>query len=298
MIVGVDFGGPASAAAQRRKIVAVAAGRVAPRRYSIEPAEMNRRLLSSAAPGWTAEALAAELLSRREVEIVAADFPFSVPDALLGSESFAALVGREQAFETWHAFSSFVAGRVPLAPPLDLAAFAPWRDARLRAIHWSKRVTDAAAGAQPPLKDLYQCLFNMTLLGVSLLHALRARGYAIAPFDPPGQRNAIEVYPGAAMRALGCPEYKRRPAAAIDAMLAHCAAAGVDVQVHPRVRRLCERYDTGRASPDPDASDALIALCLGILHREGLTRELIPRSEERRRASEGVIWGLARLRAA
>jgi hypothetical protein len=292
MIVGVDFGGPASAAAQRRKIIAIAAGRAGRRRYVVQPAELNRRLLSNSAPGWTAGELAAELSSRREVETVAADFPFSVPDALLGSESFAALVGRPKAFQTWRAFSSFVAERVPLAPPLDLAAFAPWRAARLRAIHWSKRGTDVAAGAQPPLKDRYQCLFNMTLLGVSLLRALRAQGYAIVPFDRPTERRAIEVYPGGAMRALGCPDYKRRPAAAIEAMLAHCAAAGVEVEVDRRVRRLCERYDTGRASPDPDASDALIALCLGILHREGLTRELIPRSEESRRNSEGVIWGL------
>jgi hypothetical protein len=292
MIVGVDFGGPASAAAQRRKIIAIVATRAGPRRYRIRPAEMNRRLLSTGAPGWTAEELAAELSSRREVETVAADFPFSVPDALLGSKSFAALVGRRKAFQTWRAFSSFVAERVPLAPPLDLAAFAPWRTSRLRATHWSKRDTDVEAGAQPPLKDLYQCLFNMTLLGISLLRTLRAHGYAIVPFDQPTERRAIEVYPGGAMRALGCPDYKRRPAAAIEAMLAHCAASGVEVEVDPRIRRLCERYDTGRASPDPDASDALIALCLGVLHREGLTRELLPRSARSRRSSEGAIWGL------
>jgi hypothetical protein len=308
VIVGVDFGGPSTAAAQRRKIVAVAAERIGARRYRVDPVEMNARLAnatrlrappaggeavgSAPAPGWTAEELAAELIGRNDVEVVAADFPFSIPEPLLSSAPFAALVGRRRPFSDWPGFAAFVARNVPLAPPLELRAFAPWRAAGLRSAHWTKRATDVAAGAQPPLKDLYQCLFNMTLLGVSWLSTLRAGGYSIVPFDRPSARCAVEVYPGGTMRTLGRRDYKRNPSRAIEAVLRHCAGHGVRVEVEPHLRRRCERYDTGRSSPDPDASDALIALCLGVLHREGLTRELIDRSQLQRRATEGVIWGI------
>src|SRR5438445_10627146 len=82
LLIGVDFAGPATAARQRRKIVAVEANRVEPRRYRVGRDGANARLFGPGPPGWTAEELAKDLLARRR-RVVAFDFPFSIPYQLL-----------------------------------------------------------------------------------------------------------------------------------------------------------------------------------------------------------------------
>ncbi len=138
------------------------------------------------------------------------------------------------------------------------------------------------AQAQQPLKDRFQVLFNMTLLSNALLASLGDDGaYRVVPFQAPGpSREVIEVYPGVTMRRLGRTDYKRQPARVIDATLSHCATQGISLDVDPAIRSFCEEYNTaGRGRLDPDRSDALIALAVAILYREGRC-EMVGRTED------------------
>jgi hypothetical protein len=104
----------------------------------------------------------------------------------------------------------------------------------------------------------------------------------------------IEIYPGFAMRTLGRRDYKRDPKQAIKTVLAHCAGKGISVELDSTIRDFCESYDSGRGTTsDPDGSDALIALAVAILYREGLCQEAIYHADRNRRMVEGVIWGPA-----
>ncbi|HEY3258433.1 MAG TPA: hypothetical protein VGJ64_06215, partial [Gemmatimonadaceae bacterium] len=106
-VVGVDFGAPRRARDQRRKIIAIAAHAVADRQYRVNAIGMNERLLGKDPPGWSANELLDELLTRT-VRIVAFDFPFSVPDVLLRDEKFAANAGYAHgAFIGWRTFNAF-----------------------------------------------------------------------------------------------------------------------------------------------------------------------------------------------
>jgi hypothetical protein len=291
MLVGVDFAGPKQARQQRRKIIAIAALPLGERRYRVSAQGINERLLTNPLqPGWTAEELARVLVDVYPARIVACDFPFSIPEALIVSPEFAAAIGVDQPFGTWQAFNRFVAGRLPMVPPVDLSPFAPWRDKR----YWLLRATDLPARAQPALKDRFQVLFNMTLLGNAFIAALAASGaYSVVPFEDtvaPGE--IIEIYPGLTMRALGRPDYKRDPSRAIDCVLARCFHCGVVVEIDPDIRAFCESYRTGRGKlSDPDGSDALIALATAILYSEGQCAALCGAGERRQLQREGVIWG-------
>lgn len=288
-VVGIDFAGPATASAQRKKIVAVAARRVGRRTYAIGADGLNGRLLRSP-PGWTAGELADTLAGApAPISVVAADFPFSIPAPLLLSTSFARLARSARAFRTWEAFNCAVAGALPLTCPVDYSRFGRWRHKRF----WTKRASDVVSGAHPPLKHQYQVLFNMTLLGNAFLARLEASGrFDVVPFQRRGRARVIEIYPGHMMRALGVPGYKHAPREAIDAALRFARAGGISVNVSPRVRELCERYDTGgRTTHDHDAADALVAACAAILYREGAAREVT--GTPGAREVEGAIWSIA-----
>lgn len=289
VVLGIDFAGPATARDQRRKILAVAAVRIGARRFAVRKAGFNARLLGSP-PGWTALELADELTSRPVTpSVVAADFPFCVPRELLRSESFAAAVGAERPFGTWKAFNAAVSRRVPLACPVDYAPFRRWRRKGL----WRKRACDRVCGAQAPLKDRFQVLFNMTLLGNAFLARLvRSGRYDVVPFQSRRRARVIEVYPGHAMRALGVPGYKRAPAKAIDAALRHLERRGIRLDLDRKVRDACVAYDSGGTTGDHDAADALVALCVAALHREGLAREVLG-TPAGARDVEGAIWSVA-----
>jgi hypothetical protein len=297
VIVGVDFGAPRRARDQRRKLVALAAEPAGPRAYRVAASGMNARVLAGGPPGWSAAELVEALLAR-PARAVGLDFPFSVPDALLADPGFAADAGHAGgAFGRWEAFNACVAARLPLEEdPLDLAPFARWRDPARRARLWTRRATDLAAGAQPPLKDRFQATFQMTLLGNAVLARLRASGrYRVRPFDEDrGEGELLEVYPGATLRALGLPAYKARPAEAMALALAACARAGLAIELDPRVAERCLHQDSGTAaSPDHDLADALVALCTTALHAEDAARDALPPGlapgDPRVTAREGAI---------
>ena len=294
MIIGVDFGGPRRARDQRRKIIAIGSQAIGHRRYRIAADGINARLLSNEPPGWSAQDLLAELLGR-PARVVGFDFPFGIPDALLSDRRFAADAGfPDGAFGEWRTFAAFVAAHLPLTDPLDFSPFKAWRRSADRPRLWTKRATDRAARAQPPLKDAFQAMFQMTLLGTALLAKLwESHAYRVRPF--PGGRGAgevIEVYPGATLRHLGLPSYKAQPAEAIRLCITACTAAGIELDVDVRVLALCRRYNSsGPKTPDHDAADAFVALCTAILYAEGECREAIlhdaPAGLKER---EGAIW--------
>lgn len=291
-LVGVDFAGPGRVWNQRRKIVAVAAERLAPRRYRVDATGFNARIPGTKAPGWSAEELAVALEGAGAPSLLAFDFPFSIPAALLRDAAFARAVGAPEAFGSWRAFNAFVASRLPLQGPALFAPFAGWRRGSL---YWTKRLTDVAASAQPPLKDKFQVLFNMTLLGNALLARLSATArYRVDPFEPatPGTCSMIEVYPGLTMRRLDRSDYKQRPAEAIDAMLAHCASLDIRVDLDESIRSRCVTYGMKARGADPDVSDALIAACIAILHREGHTQPALHDESHPDVALEGAMWAL------
>jgi hypothetical protein len=289
IVVGIDFGGPARASAQRRKILAVAARRTSRAKYAISAQGLNQRLLQHP-PGWTAQELADSIVvSKPRVSVVGADFPFSIPAALLALRSFASLANQKGAFATWAAFNKAIAAALPLTCPVDYAPFARWRDKAF----WLKRDCDVGSGAQPPLKHHFQVLFNMTLLGNGFLARLEQSGlFDVVPFQSRSRAPVIEVYPGHMMRALAVPDYKRAPRKAIHAAAAHLGRAGIAVEIDPAIRAVCESWDTGRNGVhDYDAADALVAASLAILHREGRARETVPAGASRRHL-EGAIWSI------
>jgi hypothetical protein len=271
-VIGVDFGGPSKERDQRRKIVAVEATRVARRRYAVRARGLNARLLASP-PGWTPSELAKALIDLPHPIAVGLDFPFSIPRLLLDDRQFAASVGFDRPFLTWHAFN----------------AFARWRSKR----YWLKRSTDLPARAQPALKDRFQVLFNMTLVGAALLSALRRSGrFDVLPFQRRGRSPLLEVYPGHAMAALGVRGYKGNPAVAIDAILGRMKEIGVRFDVDPKVRRRCEEYDSGSGrTTDHDAADALVACGITVLAAEGFGTELHG-ADRKAESVDGAIWSV------
>jgi hypothetical protein len=288
-IVGVDFGAPARARDQRRKIIAIEADRNGDKRYRVQYSGLNERLaLGDAPPGWSAKELLDELLAR-PVRVAAFDFPFCVPSELLRDPEFAGAVGERERFMGWRSFSYAVEHLLPLTDPLDFSAFAGWR----RKAFWKKRATDREAKAQPPLKDQFQSLFQMTLLGNHMLSKMWASHlYRVVPFGGSNLENeAIEVYPGGTLRILGMTNYKRRPEVAIDCVLRYAADHEIRIDVAPSIIEFCCRYNSGPAGSDHDGADAFVALVTAILYCEGLCRALLPPESRRMvRDVEGAIW--------
>ena len=297
MIVGVDFGAPRRERDQRRKIVAVAAQALGGRSYRVDGSGMNARLWADAAPGWSARELVDVLLAQ-PARVVGFDFPFGVPHALLCEPRFAADVGHDDgAFLGWRAFNAWVAQRLPFTDPLDFTPFAAWRAPHERARLWARRATDVAASAQPPLKDLFQSTFQMTLLGNAVLARLwESRRYRVLPFPGgDGEGEVIEVYPGATLRRMGLVGYKVRPGEALRVVVAVCAAAGIHVEIDARILALACRYDSGSSrATDYDVADALVALCTAILHAEGACLPVVAPDpvgdQPDLRSAEGAIW--------
>jgi hypothetical protein len=296
VIVGVDVGAPRRERDQRRKIIAIAAIPIGPHAYRVDAAGMNARLLSSDAPGWAARELVEQLVAE-PARVVGFDAPFGIPHTLLRDPGFSAAIGHEGAFESWRAFNGWVARRLPLRDPLDFAPFSPWREPASRERLWGRRATDLAAGAQPPLKDRFQATFQMTLLCNAMLsRLLGSQRYRVPPLDGGlGGGEAIEVYPGATLRALGMSSYKARPDEAVRRCLDACAAAGIALDVDAGIVSAACRYSSGSsASPDHDIADAFVALCTAVLYAEGACRPAMAPDpswpEPVVTAWEGAIW--------
>ena len=120
---------------------------------------------------------------------------------------------QERRLSRWRTFNWFVASKLLLRDPLDFSVFAPWRLKSDRARLWRRRQTDIACGGQPPLKDKFQCTFQMTLLGNAVLSRLSESGrYAIIPFPGPrrGGNDIIEVYPRATLLGRRHARLRRR----------------------------------------------------------------------------------------
>lgn len=291
MIVGVDFGAPQRARDQRRKIIAMAAHPTGTRQYRIDGTGLNARLLAEGPPGWSAVELVEALLAQ-PAQVVGFDFPFGIPQVLLENAAFASTVGHTTGpFRTWRKFHRWVADHLPLKDPLDFTPFDPWRSATHRRKLWTKRATDVAAGAQPPLKDKFQATFQMTLLGNAVLARLEESWhYRVLPFakgdgdgagdganDGKGAGEAIEVYPGATLRGMGLAHYKSHPDEALRRGIAACTAAGLALDVDPALMARACHYNSGTEThPDHDMADAFVALCTAILHAEGRCRPALP----------------------
>jgi len=306
VIVGVDFGAPLSPEQQQRKVLVIAAERCGPRQYvARDDCTFNKRLFLRPPdfPGWKIEHLF-KRLADTTVSVVGFDFPFGLPTRLMNDPSFARAARFEAgAFATWENLGGHLATSLSHEEVLDFATFEAWKDADRRKELWERRATDGVWKAQPPLKNLYQVLFNMTLAGIALLWRLRQKGYAIAPFDEstPGVTPlAIEVYPGGFLKELGLRKYKTKPKESWDACKKELAAHDIRFDVSDELVARCCEYDSLRTAKgktndkraDHDAMDALVALAITILFREGCC-EGLPESPGHERV-EGFIYGRRR----
>lgn len=291
-LVGVDFAGPSKGNSQRKKILAIWATRITETDYFVSSSGPNERLFDNyLGPGWTVQELIDEL-SKNKVRVLAADFPFSLPAELLVSAFFAWKLGVSTPILTWERLLAVVGSRLSLTDPIDFSPFKPWRDKG----HWKSRLTDIATAAQPPLKDKFQSLFQMTILGSALLSALRPH-YTVSPFERPSAHEVIEIYPSGSVRALGAVYRKREPLRAINALVDECLKRGIKLEIDGDVLDVCVSYDSGKRSPDHDAADALVAVCTAILHREGFTEVAIREMATESQQEEGAIYVPVRRRA-
>ncbi len=307
-VAGSDFGVPATAGEQARKIIWIEAIRRGPRDYAILPHGMNRRLVSSLAGkrwphnrrGWTLPELCSSLLEQSRIEAVAFDFPFSLPVSLLASAEFSGRLGQAP-FGTRQQWADFVGSQLPMAFDrpgvggrlVGLRHFDPWKDSR----YWQPRQTDRAAQASPPLKHCYQSLFTMTLAGVAMLERLAEAGYrridTLAHLPSPAANPwpgalLLETYPRSVARRIGFRgSYKQEPQACLAAAESYLERCGVRLAFDPAVRQFCQQYRTGGS--DPDGADAFLCLVTAISLREGLAERCPPHVDRRIRLEEGTI---------
>ena len=289
VVVGCDFGVPASAGQQSKKIIAIEAVRIGEREYSVLPTGRNERLRlshppstsgdwQSRRPGWTLPALTASLALDPAASVAAFDFPFSIPISLLTSKDFAEAVGSEP-FHTRATWARFVGDNLQLsfsnslakAKLDDLDNFRNWRDKKF----WQRRATDEATGGSPPLKHMYQNVFSMTLAGTAMLDVLSRHGMAPAlssAFMPSRGRVSFETYPSAVADRCGFTgSYKRSPEQCLVQAEAYLAANNIVLDFSTPVREFCLTYRTSGSSksdPDPDGADAFLCLVAAIFFRE------------------------------
>lgn len=289
LILGSDFGAPASAGQQARKIILIEAKRMAPRSYGVEPLGRNERLVrtwerraswQNRRRGWTVHELAESIATDRSVTVAAFDFPFSIPHELLLDAEFAELVGSKR-FGDRGEWATFVSKNLRLsfeseragATLGDFKRFDVWRDKRF----WKRRSTDVATNGSAPLKHKFQNVFAMTLAGVALLERLKEGDFSIALCSanlPGSGRVAFETYPAAIARHCGfAGNYKKSPAACMAAACEFLAAQGISLTIDPSVRQFCLDYSTAGKNADdrdPDGADALLCLVAAICFRENV----------------------------
>lgn len=289
IVMGNDFGVPASAGQQAKKIILIEAARLKDRTYSIRPTGRNERLVrlpgagtdwKGSRRGWTIPELTDSLVSDPLVTVASFDFPFSIPLTLLNDPEFAQLVG-QPAFYKRSAWAKFVSDNLRLVFPsahakaklVDLANFKVWRDKRF----WKKRRTDEATGGSPPLKDKYQNVFAMTLAGAAMLEHFSKQGITLGLSSttmPLNRRVVFETYPAAVASAIGFSgNYKKSPSECLYQAEKYLAAQGITLGFAEPVRDFCLEYRTAGKSkddPDPDGADAFLCLVAAICFRENL----------------------------
>jgi hypothetical protein len=288
VVIGSDFGAPASAGQQAKKIILIEAIRVSERCYIIQPIGRNERLVrevpegaswSANRRGWTVHELTESLASDKQVSVVALDFPFSIPISLLNDSEFAGRLEQKQAFGSRSAWAKFVRDRLDLRFPStqansrlgDLAKFDAWRDKE----YWKHlRQTDRATGGSAPLKHQYQNVFAMTLIGSAMLEELRESGFVLnltSAAMTPNMRIVFETYPAAVARSIGFRgSYKTHARDCMKQAEKYLEAQGITLQMDPQVEEFCHTYVTGSQPKDPDGADAFLCLTAAICFREGL----------------------------
>ena len=234
LLIVCDFGAPLGASAQSKKTIVIEAARSGDGRYRIAPAGRNERLVRRCGSsrhwadncrGWTIPSLARSLTADREVIVASFDFPFSIPYSLLQNPTFAGRVSAN-AFCTRANWIRFLETGVDLAFASERAdarlrldpALQSWKDKKF----WAKRATDIATNAQPALKDKFQNLFNMTVIGSRFLEWLSSGGMQIVlsrrEKGRAVERAVIETYPGAVAKAVGFEgNYKQKPEYCLEA---------------------------------------------------------------------------------
>jgi hypothetical protein len=291
VVIGSDFGVPASAGEQARKIILLEAVRLGERSYAIEPTGRNERLVRPVEAGlpwkqnrrgWTVPELAESLANDHSVAVSTFDFPFSIPVSLLSDTGFAQALG-QTTFRTRSTWAQYVGDNLRLefasdkagAKLDDLDRFQGWRDKRF----WKRRKTDEATGGSPPLKHKFQNVFAMTLAGTALLVRLAGGGHALALSTtafPPGGRVVFETYPAAVAAAVGfAGSYKQQPQECLGRAERYLADQGISLAFDRSVRKFCVKYRTrgkSRDDRDPDGADAFLCLVASICFREGMAR--------------------------
>lgn len=268
--IGVDFGVPRTAGGQAQKIVLIEAVKRASNRYAILPSGRNERLVRALGidwrarrRGWVIDELRDSLCADQTIGAAAFDFPFSIPAQLLNDLKFAKRVGRRTPFVTRAAWQKWVADKLPLrfdgekatSTLVGLEVFDAWRGTEF----WIPRATDKATNASAPLKDKFQSVFNMTIAGASLLHALVQNGYQEILEDVQQGRAVMETYPRAVAQRMGFDRsYKQQPIACLKKVIEELTRRGIELEFDSGVRQFCETYTS--SGSDHDGVDA--ALCL------------------------------------
>lgn len=212
-VVGVDFGAPRRTRDQRRKVIAIAADAIADRRYRVDAIGMNARLLVNDPPGWSAKELLGELLTRT-VRIIAFDFPFSIPDALLRDEKLATNAGTRAARSSAgsdvqrvhrRAAAAWRSARLPPIRCLPLARRprAPVGPARHGHSGWGSATAQGQVPGEFP-DDAAQERGPLASVGVPSAIGFCRSGRAR------GSGEVIELYPGATLRQMAMANYKSR----------------------------------------------------------------------------------------
>jgi len=277
--IGVDFGVPRRAGDQAKKIILIEAVKRSHRQYAILSRGRNERLVRTQGRDWrsrrrggTIDELRDSLCGDDKVEAVAFDFPFSIPQKLLSDKKFGNLVGQKGALETRDIWQTLVAEKLPLCFDGDKAGsklvgfecFDPWRNRDF----WLTRETDRATNASPPLKDKFQCVFNMTIAGASLLKSMAASGYREKLSDIQRGRAVMETYPRAVAARLGfIGSYKQQPLECFETAIAGLAQRGIELEIDSDVKNFCQTYTTG--DQDHDGVDAFLCLMTAICFDQG-----------------------------
>ena len=138
---------------------------------------------------------------------------------------------------------------------------------------WTELDAPATAGIRP--KSVFQiggagAVGAGSLRGMRLLHRLRAAGFSIWPFDPPGWPRVVEIYP----RLLTGPVNK----SSADARGAYLATRHPELDAGLRLR----------AAAGEDAFDAAVSALVMAGHLDELIT--LPAATDRQAALEGLIW--------
>lgn len=158
------------------------------RTKSIWVAEIDSRGQATDRGGWTREEVIEHVCSCPGPAVVGFDFAFGVP------AWFAREEGCATATDVWE--------RAALDGDRWLAPTPPfWRaKCELPEMTRFRRCESAVRALGHHAKSVFQCVGAGqvgpgSVRGMPLLAVLRARGFAIWPFDAPGPRTAIEIYP-------------------------------------------------------------------------------------------------------